>query len=367
MTKAAELAKMGEVLTNSQIGGRRNIAYNGAMQIAQRSTSETGLGASSGYFTLDRFKLAPSSTAGRLTMAQESITDLPGFANAMKFTCTTADTSIAAGETLLLRQFFEGQDLQQLKKGTSSAEEFTISFYVKGNANATYMVEVYDGDNTRNNTQQFAVTSSWNRISLTFAADTTGAFNDDNTLSLYLNFWLHAGSNFTSGTYTANTWGSPTDANRAVGISSFFSSTDNTFFLTGLQMEVGSQATPFEHRSFGEELALCQRYCLDLTPVADTAYPYISGTGAVANSTITVLHNSFPVEMRTTPTVVMSGTAGDYYIYNGGAIQVTAFQANGLSPRGGGINFSVSSGVSAGQAAGVYTGSNVRSIVDAEL
>ena len=111
----------------------------------------------------------------------------------------------------------------------------------------------------------------------------------------------------------------------------------------------------------------CQRYCLDLTPVADTAYPYISGTGAVANSTITVLHNSFPVEMRTTPTVVMSGTAGDYYIYNGGAIQVTAFQANGLSPRGGGINFSVSSGVSAGQAAGVYTGSNVRSIVDAEL
>ena len=262
MTKAAELAKMGEVLTNNQIGGRRNIIINGGMKVAQRSTSSTGLGASSGYFTLDRFHTSFGSTAGRLTMSQVAVTDLPGFANALKLDCTTADTSIAAGENFRLQTLLEGQDLQQLKKGTSSAEKFTVSFYVKGNASATYMLELFDGDNSRHNTQQFAVTSSWNRISLTFAGDTTGAFDDDNAVSLYLNFWLHAGSTYTGGTYTANTWASNTNANRAVGISSFFDSTDRTLEITGLQMEVGSQATPFEHRSFGEELALCQRYFL---------------------------------------------------------------------------------------------------------
>ena len=131
MTKAAELAKMGEVLTNSQIGGRRNIAINGAMKIAQRSTSETGLGASTGYFTLDRYRLDCSATAGRLTMEQVAVTDLSGFANAMKLTCTTADTSIAAGEILGIRQFFEGQDVQQLKKAQVMLKNLLYLFMLK--------------------------------------------------------------------------------------------------------------------------------------------------------------------------------------------------------------------------------------------
>ena len=102
MTKAAELAKMGEVLTNSQIGGRRNIVINGAMQVAQRATSATGVGASEGYFTLDRWYLEAGTTAGRLTMTQTA--DGPsGFANSLKLDCTTADTSIAAGEYFILQ------------------------------------------------------------------------------------------------------------------------------------------------------------------------------------------------------------------------------------------------------------------------
>ena len=307
MTKAAELAKMGEVLTNSQIGGRRNILINGAMQVAQRSTSETGLGASSGYFTLDRFRITSGNNAGRLTMSQSSVTDLPGFANALKMDCTTADTSTDAAENLRLQTLLEGQDLQQLKKGTSSAEKFTISFYVKGNASATYMLELFDGDNSRHNTQQFAVTSSWNRISLTFAGDTTGAFDDDNALSLYLNFWLHAGSNFTSGTYTANTWASNTNANRAVGISSFFDSTDRTLEITGLQMEIGSQATPFEHRSFDEELALCQRYYSELNN-SGGAEKYIGMMQPYSTSAIYGIIQQYPKYMRTEPTVSQSGT-----------------------------------------------------------
>ena len=258
MTKAAELAKMGEVLTNSQIGGRRNVIINGAMNVAQRSVSETGLGASGGYFTCDRIFI-DFVTSGRLTQSQATVTDLPGFANALKLECTTADTSIAASENAILQYRIEGQDLQQFKKGTSDAEKMTISFYVKGNGNATYICELYDADNSRSISQTFSVTSSWTRVVLTYDGDTTGAFDDDNALSLYILFWIHSGSSYNSGTLST-TWSSVTQANRAVGVSSFFSSTDNTFFITGIQLEVGSVATPFEHRSFAEELALCQRY-----------------------------------------------------------------------------------------------------------
>ena len=188
MTKAAELAKMGEVLTNSQIGGRRNIAINGAMQVAQRSASVTGIGAASGYFTLDRYKLDCAATAGRLTMTQTA--DGPsGFANCMKLDCTTADTSIAAGEILFLTQRFEGQDVQQIKKGTSDAESLTVSFYVKGNAAATYTCEIADGDNTRLIAQEFSVTTDWTRVILTFPPDTTGAYDDDNARSMTFVFF----------------------------------------------------------------------------------------------------------------------------------------------------------------------------------
>ena len=264
MTKAAELAKMGEVLTNSQIGGRRNIAINGAMKIAQRSTSETGLGASTGYFTLDRYRLDCSATAGRLTMAQVAVTDLSGFANAMKLTCTTADTSIASGEVLMVRQFFEGQDVQQLKKGTSDAEKFTVSFFVKGNANATYTCEISDTDNTRIIAQEFSVTSSWNRVVLTFNGDTTGAYDDDNARSMDFSIFLHAGSSFTGGTFSSNTYHATDNQRVGDNQTSFFDSTDRTFFFTGLQIEVGEQATPFEHRSLGKN-KLCVRGIIIVT------------------------------------------------------------------------------------------------------
>ena len=276
------------------VSGRRNIAINGAMQVAQRGTSKTDI-SSAGYYTVDRFRVATANSAGRLTMTQETITDLPGFANAIKFACTTADTSIAAGEYLQLSQYFEGQDLQQFKKGTSSAEKVTVSFYVKGNGNATYMLEMFDGDNTRHNTQQFSVTSSWNRVSLTFDGDTTGAYDDDNALSLYLNFWLHAGSSYSGGSYSANTWAANSNSRRAAGISSFFSSTSNTFFITGLQMEVGDSASDFEHRSFAEELQICKRYFQNIgadgTPNAGFIY-----------NGLPMFTCHWPVEMRATPT-----------------------------------------------------------------
>jgi hypothetical protein len=324
------------------------MVINGAMQVAQRATSVTGLGATSGYYTLDRFRSAFGNTAGRLTMTQTA--DGPsGFANCLKYDCTTADTSLAVNEYLILGHYFEGQDLQGLKKGTSEAEKVTVSFYVKGNGNATYMVELYDGDNNRHNTQQFAVTSSWNRISLTFDGDTTGAYDDDNGLSLYLNFWLHAGSSYSGGTYTANTWASNTNGNRAVGISSFFSSTDNTFFITGLQMELGSQATPFEHRSFGEELALCQRYFYAHADGTRDISEHL-GNGAYYTSTSIFFSVSPKVSMRVKPTLE-APTGTNYYIAFSNS-SGDHFDALTLSARSSQHQFEIEGGTNTGGTVG---------------
>jgi hypothetical protein len=306
MSKAAELAKWGEVSTNGQVSGRRNIVINGAMKVAQRGTSFDYV--TTDAYCLDRFNIdvtGGDNSAGRLTASQAAITDLPGFANALKFDCTTADTSIAAGEALILSQRFEGQDVQQLKKGTSSAEKFTVSFYVKGTAK-TYALEVLDIDTTNNRSiaQTFGVTTSWNRVVLTFDGDTTGALDDDNARSLDLNFFLHAGATYTGGTLDT-AWGAMTNANRAVGIGSFYSSTDNEFFITGLQMEVGSVATPFEHRSFGEELALCQRYFYQFVKGNDL--PMGIGFYIAANQLRLGVY--FPTTMRAPPSVVTSNVA----------------------------------------------------------
>jgi hypothetical protein len=293
-------------INGGQVGGRRNIVYNGEMKVAQRSTSETGLGAANGYHTLDRWDMAAGSTAGRFTMAQ--VADGPaGFANCLKLTTTTADTSLAAAEALVLRQRFEGQDLQQLKKGTASAEQVTVSFYVKGNAAALYVCELYDDDNARTIAQSFAVTTAWNRIELTFAADTSGPFNDDNGASLRLDFWLHAGSNFTSGTFAVNTWADVVSANRVAvdGFTSILDSTDRTLSITGVQMELGATATAFESRSYGEELALCRRYCERYTaPTTVGLQKPIVGTYNTT-TVIMVVHRP-QTSYRATPTLSYS-------------------------------------------------------------
>jgi len=329
MTKARELAKLGEVMTNSQIGGRRNIIINGAMNVSQRATTQPNRGNNDeGYYTVDRFRLGfGGSTAGRLTMSQ--VADVhDGFANALKLDCTTADTSIASNEFGVLSTRLEGQDLQQLKKGTSEAEAVTVSFYVKGNANATYALELYDAVGGRHASQLFNVTTSWNRIVLTFNGDTTDSFADSNALALEVNIWFHAGSNFTSGTISAD-FASADNTRRASGISSFFDSTDRTFFLTGLQMELGSVATPFEHRSFGEELALCKRYCNALMNYGAGDV----GTNRAYNSAYTGSYSFVRLyypQMRTEPTATYgtSTTVDGSDFSSNGLLQLLASSSN---------------------------------------
>jgi len=323
MTKAAELAKIGEAVTSGQIGGRRNIVINGGMQVAQRATQVTGLGASGGYQTLDRWTISVGATsAGRFTMNQ--ISDGPdGIANSTKLTCTTADTSIAAGELLQFQTKLEGQDLQQMNKGVASAKEVTVSFYVKGNAAATYSVEMHDRDNTRFNSHEFSVTTDWVRIVRTFAADAddgSSPYDDDNAVSMSLNFNLHGGSTYTGGSHTDNAWHETVNQRLGDNATSFFDATSRTFFITGIQMEVGSVATPFENRSFGEEFDLCLRYYEKSSAygVAEdsTAGPNIYGVigmaasaSSVGNNDAAMIHWQKP--KRATPTLVFYDSAGN--------------------------------------------------------
>ena len=319
MTKAAELAKMGEVLTNSQIGGRRNILINGAMNVAQRSTSVTGIGASSGYFTCDRWKAEINGTDGRFTMSQTADGPNGVSANCLKLDCTTADTSIAAGEYLFLANNIEGQDLQGIGKGVTGAKQVTLSFYVKANAAFNFVVEFHDRDNDRTNGRLFTTTTDWVRHEITFQADTTGAFDDDNAASARINFWLHAGSTYTGGTL-ATDWANKVQANRAAGIDSFFSSTDNNFFLTGVQLEVGSQATPFEHRSFGEELALCQRYMHRWDGTTGGNNTLLCMGFASSTDRARGVY-TYPQTMRASPSL---SATGDYRFFEGSVRTVTS-------------------------------------------
>jgi len=253
-----------------------------------------------------------NGTAGRLTMTQESITDLPGFTKCLKYACTTADTSIAAAEYLILQQNIEGQNLQHLAKGTSSAKKLTVSFYVKGNAAATYVCEMQD-NNSREISKSFSVTTDWTRVVLTFDGDTDsgGTIVNSNANGIGLLFWLHAGSNFNSGNAgDLNTsWSAAGTGTRCAGIDSFFDSTSRTFFITGLQMEVGDTATDFEHRTFSDDLTRCQRYY-------NRSYPYGTATAAADNNTpihhmsrggsYNIIGQFFhPRDMRAAPTVVL--------------------------------------------------------------
>ena len=300
MSKAAELA----ALIGSQSSlANRNMIINGNMEVAQRGTSQAVT--ASGDYVCDRWGVSLSSS-GRFTLSQESITDLEGFGKATKLDCTTADTSIASDELLLFYQRFEGQFLQKMQKGFSSAKPVTLSFYVKGNASATYVAELIDSDNSnRHINKSFSVTTSWSRVSLTFPGDTTGKLDADNANSLRLHIWLHGGSNYTSGTLQTS-WGSIVAANRAAGISSFFDSTDREFFITGVQMELGEVAQPFEHETFGDNLAKCQRYYFNITG-DNTDYAGLMG---YANGTSDVRFSvKFPVPMRANPTFAGTSTA----------------------------------------------------------
>jgi len=291
----------------------KNLLINGGMNIFQRSTSVTGI-TSESYNTADRWK---TGISGLGTWTQTRSTDVPsaqGFGYSLKMDCTTADASPAAGDYLQIQQRLEGQNLQHLLKGTSSAKAVTLSFWVKSNKTGTYICELYDNDNSRAISKSYTISSgsTWEKKTLTFDGDTTGAFDNDNALSVFVNFYLGAGSNYTSGSL-ATSWGSVTTANRAVGQVNLADSTSNEWYVTGIQLEVGSTASGFEFEPFEAILRKCQRYFW---------YGEIAG-GATADDDYSknFLGNSFPVTMRDTPGITL--VSGDMIGHTSGANGVT--------------------------------------------
>jgi len=297
--------------TISSPAGFRNIVINGDMQIAQRSTSVASI-TTSGYYTCDRFNAELSSLG---TWTQSQSTDVPsgyGFANSLKLDCTTANASPSAGSLLVIQQRFEGQNLQYLKKGTASAVSLTASFWVKSTKTGTFIISLYDADNTRSISKSYTVSASntWEFKTVTFAGDTTGALDKDNANSLALWFWLGSGTTYTSGTLQTS-WGSNTNANLAVGQVNCADSTANDFLITGVQLEAGTSATDFEFLPIDVSLGRCQRYYAKLT---GSGQGTAIGVGISTSASSSSLYIKFPTTMRSAPTLsynslVISDTA----------------------------------------------------------
>ena len=296
---ATSFAGSGANLTG--ISGRKNILYNGAMKIPQRGTSWAAI--ASGSYSLDRWQFN-NLTIGAYTVTQDS--NAPdGFANSFKIDCTTADASPAAADYLLMMQKNEGQDLQQLKKGTNSAESVTLSFWVKCNKTGDFQVNLLDNDNSRiiGNAVTINSADTWEQKTITFAGDTTGAFDDDTNRSLDIEWMFDAGSTYTSGSVPTS-WQTTTQADRGAGVTlALADSTSNYINITGVQLELGTVATDFEHKSYGEELALCQRYYYQYMPTFD-ASPLAQAHLDSATQAVSVFY--YPTTMRAAPTITFS-------------------------------------------------------------
>jgi hypothetical protein len=284
----------------------KNIIINGDMSQAQRGTSTSSITSDNTYPSCDRWKLR-LTTLGTWTQSQS--TTVPtgqGFSTSLKMDCTTADASPAAGDRVFVKQAIEGQNLQYLKKGTSSAESTTVSFWVRSNKTGTYICELYDEDNSRSISKSYTISSAdtWEKKELTFAGDTTGAFGNDNGDSLGLHFWLGTGSNYSSGTL-ATSWVASTNANRAVGQVNLADSTSNEWYITGVQFEVGTSATDFEFLPVDVNLNRCLRYYQVLN-IGANAPLYTTGDGN---------HNrhirlTWGIRKRAEPTATSSASSG---------------------------------------------------------
>jgi len=316
MTKAAELAKMGEVLTNSQIGGRRNIVINGAMQVSQRGsvTFDHAATGTANLYGLDRFQFQ-SAALDQLEGTITQVADAPvGFTNSLKWTTTEPESAIAANETFDCCQKIEAQDLQQLAFGTSSAKKLTLRFYVKSSVTGTYGINIFKADSTaRQLTSTYAISSAntWEEKTITIPADTdsSGTIANDNGEGLRITWHLGTGSDWTSAN-NALTWTDYANAGWAFGhAQNNVALTDNaTWQLTGVQLEVGSQATPFEHRSFGEELALCQRYYFQKIDGNGQSV----GIGTYISSSQLRTYIDFPTIMRAAPTIITTNSSNHF-------------------------------------------------------
>ena len=326
----------------------RNLIINGAMQVSQRSTS-TSFGVANDGFVVDRFHNFVGH--GAFTVSQS--TDAPsGFANSLKWDCTTSASSGSSGETFV-EQKIEAQNLQNLAYGTSSAKSFTLSFWVKSNLTGNFGFWIENNDASRFYAGAgYTINSAntWEYKTITVPGDTAGTgINNDNGLGFKLRFYLV--SNSTMQGTPAESW----ETSPAIRVSSSMvnlaSSTANEWYLTGVQLEVGEKATPFEHRSYGDELARCQRYYFLLAESNNKQFAV--GTYYTNGQFAATVH--FPVSMRAVPTLDYE-TGTDYYrIWSTGTFDdFAAFSAVRANLTSAGIDTSTGTGGTQGNG-GVMT------------
>jgi hypothetical protein len=299
------VSRINEAGLNVNQYGNRNVIINGAMKVAQRGTQTNSTNA---YTACDRWEFIEGGSSV-ITSSQDS--DSPqGFANSLKLDVTTASGTPSSGDYAIVRTKLEGQDLQNLLYGTSSAKQITISFSVKSPKAGTHYVELIHNSAGAMNSIAYTVNSAntWENKVVTFDGYQTTALNNDANSGLLIYFWLMAGSNYTSGTHSSNTWHT-TNANRAAGQVNAMDNTANNFYLTGVQLEVGDTATDFEHRTFGDELARCQRYYQRWT--ANDAADSIC-SGPMISDTAFLGEYFFRETMRAEPTLGYS--SGDFQI-----------------------------------------------------
>lgn len=331
---------MTRVVNIAQSGGNnvtmRNKIINGDMRIAQRATTYSGIGGST-YQTLDRFVLDTrinASPTGSYTQAQSS--DAPaGFNNSMSITVTTAGNSLSSTYALQLCQFVEGYNMADLAWGSASAKPITISFWVKASITGVYSFGVVNAGYDRSYVSNFTVNSAstWEQKTVTIPGCTDGTWNTTTGRGIQLKFSLGSGSSYV--TSSPNTWltAEYEQSSTASASAAFWNTTGATFYITGVQLEAGTTATPFEQRLYGTELALCQRYFITLASGATKDLGVMFAWSATEIGS--VIH--LPVTMRSTPTLIQTtGTnyydwerAGGQYLFSG-FINIARFSGQAL-------------------------------------
>ena len=271
----------------------RNLVINGGMQVSQRSTSTAVT--TTGTYVLDRFTTGHGSGFNINSTVSQSSTTPAGFANSLKVDVTAVSTP-SGSENGLILQRIEAQNLQHLQYGTSTAQTCTISFWVRSNKTGTYCFQILQDDAQKYVLYEYTISSAdtWEKKTITIVGNTADTIANDNGLGFELRWHLASGSTdhtSASSTWTGNTAGYLTTSNQV----NLFDSTSNEWYLTGVQLEVGSTATPYEHRAYSDELLRCQRY-----------YWQVSGVGRLycgqwnSNRSTAAFHH--PCEMRATPT-----------------------------------------------------------------
>ena len=260
--------------------GRRNLIINGAMMINQRyGTSSATV---SDAYVLDRFKFKENhGGAASINRDAFPVSDNQpaGFRYAMQIACSTADTSLTSNEHSVIMHMVEGYNIGGTKFGTPNAENMTLSFWVKTNAPGTYSVALKNGSQNRCQIKEYQVSGGlvWQKIVLTYSGCTDGTWDDGNGIGMKLEFGL-AGGQASYATSDLNTW-KTSNLFLSSNQRNFFNSTNNRFFITGIQLEIGNNATDFEHRPYAEELKLCERYFEKIWQNNNTASPHSGGDG----------------------------------------------------------------------------------------